>query len=247
MATTSRSRSWIDSLAPGQFRQLFDQLPGTMLFAKDASYRLVIGNPAFVARCGFEREEQLVGLTDSELFPPKLASKYRTDDERVLRTGKPMFNLIELFPNATGHPEWSITDKLPLYNKRGKVCGVCGTVRSYESQRAALQPYLELAEVANHLKQNFREPLDAPRLARMARLSERQFVRKFHSTFQMSPRAYLMQLRIMNACEQLKNTAQPITEIALASGFYDHADFARQFKRHMGTTATAYRQAACPI
>jgi transcriptional regulator GlxA family with amidase domain len=75
----------------------------------------------------------------------------------------------------------------------------------------------------------------------MAKLSQRQFVRKFNQTFQMSPRAYLMQLRIMHACELLKNTSQPITVIALEAGFYDHADFARHFQRHMDTTATAYR------
>ncbi|HIE71539.1 MAG TPA: AraC family transcriptional regulator, partial [Planctomycetes bacterium] len=222
-------------------RQLFDRLPGTMLFAKDERFRIVLGNPAFVTRCGYEREEQLVGLTDREVFPTKLATKYRGDDEQVLRTGKPMFDLIELFPNSSGHPEWSITDKLPLYDKRGKVCGVCGTVRSYELQRAALQPYLELAEVVDHLKHNFQQPLDAAKLAKMAKLSQRQFVRKFNQTFQMSPRAYLMQLRIMHACELLKNTSQPITVIALEAGFYDHADFARHFQRHMDTTATAYR------
>lgn len=235
---------WTDALAPGQFRQLFDSLPGTMLFAKDARFRLILGNPAFVARCGLANERELVGLSDEQLFPPRLAEKYRRDDERILETGKPLHNLIELFPNASGQPEWSITDKLPLYDKRGKVCGICGTVRSYEGQRAALQPYLELAEVADHMKRHFREPLDAPGLAKMAQLSERQFVRKFHATFQMSPRAYLMQLRIMHACELLKNTAQPITGIALSSGFYDHADFARHFKKHMGTTASAYRKAA---
>jgi transcriptional regulator GlxA family with amidase domain len=55
-----------------------------------------------------------------------------------------------------------------------------------------------------------------------------------------------MQLRVIRACDLLVTTDLPITRIALESGFYDHADFARQFQRHMGTTATAYRTAVAP-
>jgi PAS domain S-box-containing protein len=244
MAAKSRPSNWIEQLAPGQFRQLFERLPGTMLFAKDRDFRLALANPAFVARCGLEREEQLIGRTDNDLFPPRLADKYRRDDEHVLSSGEPLFDLIELFPNSSGSPEWSITDKLPLFDRQGRICGICGTVRSYEAQRAALRSFLELADIAEHLKTNFREPLDADKLAKMAGLSKRHFGRKFRATFHMTPRAYLMQLRVMAACELLKNTRLAITEIALQSGFYDHADFARHFQTHMGTTATAYRRAA---
>ena len=146
------------------------------------------GNPAFVERCGFKREEEIVGITDGMIFPAKLAEKYRRDDERVMATGKPLLGLIELFPNRDGKPEWFITDKLPLFDHDGRVCGLCGTVRSYEAQRAAMLPYLELAVVADHLKTCYREKLDLPSLARMVGMSVRQFERKFRATFQMTPR-----------------------------------------------------------
>jgi len=235
--------AWAAQLSPEPFRELFERLPATMLFAKDASFRLRMANRAFVERCGLRSEQELVGRTDADLFPARLADKYRRDDEHVLRTGEPLLGLIELFPNASGAPEWFTTDKLPLRDRRGRVCGVCGTVRSYEAQHAALQPYLELAPVAEHLKQSFRERLDIGRLAAMAGLSPRQFSRRFRSTFRTTPRAYLMQLRVIHACEQLAATRRPITDIAVDAGFYDHADFARHFQRHMGVTATAYRAA----
>jgi len=98
------------------------------------------------------RDGKIAGITDSMIFPSKLAEKYRRDDERVMASGKPLLGLIELFPNRDGRPEWFITDKLPLFDREGNVCGLCGTVRSYEAQRAAMQPYLELAGVADHLK-----------------------------------------------------------------------------------------------
>lgn len=240
--TPSDRRKWMEELPPGQFRHLFDHLSGTLFFAKDRQGRLMAGNPAFVKRCGFTKEEQIVGLTDHQIFPPRLAEKYHRDDEKVITTRQPMLGLIELFPNSQGRPEWFITDKLPLFDKDGGVCGLCGTVRSYEEQRAAIQPYLELAEVAEHLKANFRERLEVSELAEIAGLSVRQFERKFRKTFQTTPRSYLMRMRVIKACELLAGSNLPITEVALESGFYDHSDFSRQFRKHMGQAPTAYRR-----
>ncbi|MFO1077428.1 MAG: helix-turn-helix domain-containing protein [Planctomycetota bacterium] len=53
-----------------------------------------------------------------------------------------------------------------------------------------------------------------------------------------------MRLRVSRACELLAQTDQPITDIALAAGFYDHTDFARHFKKHTGQSASEYRRAA---
>lgn len=242
MVSTSEAKAWLDGLSSAPFRHLFDHLPGTLFFAKDAAGRLMMGNPAFVKRCGFEREEQMMGLTDDGIFPPRLAAKYRRDDRQVVQSQKPLLGVIELFPNAEGQPEWYVTDKLPLFDRAGRCCGVCGTVRSYEEQHAAIAPYLELAAVAEHLKRNFREALDAARLAKMAGLSVRQFGRKFRRTFQSSPREFLMRMRILHACTLLVTSDIPITDVALQSGFYDHSDFARQFRRQMGLAAGAYRQ-----
>lgn len=242
MSDATLQRAWLDRLDPGPLRHLFDHLPHTLFFAKDVRSRLMMGNPAFVRHCGFEREEQIVGLTDDWIFPPRLAEKYRRDDRTVLQSQQPLLGLIELFPDADGKPKWFVTDKLPLFGRDGEVCGVCGTVRSYEEQHAAIAPYLELADVAEHLKQNFREPLHAAKLAKKAGLSPRQFSRKFLRTFQTTPRDYLMRMRILHACTLLLRSQLPITEVALQSGFYDHSDFARQFQRHMGQSASAYRK-----
>ncbi len=159
----------------------------------------------------------------------------------MISSGKPLLGIIELFPNGEGKPEWFVTDKLPLFDNTGKLCGLCGTVRSYEAQRAAMQPYLELATVADHLKIHFREKLDVPFLAKLAHMSVRQFERKFRATFQMTPQEYMIRMRVIEACDLLVRTNQPVTTVALDAGFYDHSDFARQFRKHMGQTASQYR------
>ena len=243
MKTEELRQDWDKLLQPGQFRHLFDHLSGTLFFAKDLSGRLMAGNPAFVKSCGFLSESEIIGIDDHSIFSPRLAEKYRKDDERVISTGKPLLGIIELFPNQEGKPEWFITDKLPLFDTAEKICGLCGTVRSYEAQRAAMQPYLELASVADHLKSHFREKLDVPMLARMVHMSVRQFERKFRTTFQTTPQEYMIRMRVIEACDLLARTNQQVTNIALEVGFYDHSDFARQFRRHMGQTASQYREA----
>lgn len=243
MTPISHQRNWMENMPAGQFRNLFDHLPGTLFFTKDREARLMGGNPAFVRRCGCQNEEELIGLCDRDIFPPRLAEKYLKDDLTVISSGRPLLGLIELFPNAAGQPEWFVTDKLPVFDREGRVCGLCGTVRSYEEQRAAIQPYLELAGVAEYLKENFRARLDLPALAKLARLSERQLERKFRATFQTTPRSFLIKMRVVNACQLLSTTRRSLTEIALEVGFYDHSDFTKQFRRHMGESPSDYRNA----
>jgi PAS domain S-box-containing protein len=237
-----RAENWLRRLPPGQFRALFEHLGDTLFFAKDATGRIMCANTAFVRRCGFAREEELVGLGDEDIFAPSLAERFREGDRRVLETGRPLLGIIELFPNALGEPEWCETNKLPLHDRDGRLCGLCGTVKSYEGARASLQPYLDVAPAADHLKAHYQERLDVAKLARLANLSVRHFERKFRQAFQVSPRSYLLRLRVAIAAELLRTTGRRPTEIALEVGFYDHSDFSRQFRRFMGIPPTQYRR-----
>ena len=45
--------------------------------------------------------------------PRPLAEKFRADDERVFSTASPLRNIVELFLNQQGIPDWFITQKVP--------------------------------------------------------------------------------------------------------------------------------------
>src|ERR1700744_340370 len=76
---------------------LFDCLSEVTFFAKDRSFRLICASQRFVERFGFRDETQLIGKSDFDLFPPRLAESFRRDDEEVFRTGQSKRNIVELF------------------------------------------------------------------------------------------------------------------------------------------------------
>ena len=233
---------WLAALRPGGMRELFEHLPNTLFFVKDSQRRLMAGNQAFVERCGYASDAEMIGHVDKEIFSEELATKYGTDDREVIRTGNSLIGMVELFPNQLGDPEWYITDKVPLYTAAGELAGLCGTVRSYEGAREALQPYLDLVPVIDYLKEHYRGNVSIPAMAQLAGVSVRVLQRRFQETLKTTPREFIMKLRIHAACERLNGTQDNMTEIALDVGFYDHSVFSRQFSRLMGISPSAYRR-----
>ncbi len=57
---------------------------------------------------------------------------------------------------------------------------------------------------------------------------------------------YVRQLRIEFACREVSLTDRPLTEIAVAAGFYDQSHFSRTFKHIVGLTPSEYRAAFRP-
>lgn len=234
--------SWFAGLRPGGMRELFEHLPNMLYFAKNHELRLMAGNRAFVERCGYACEADMIGHVDREIFPEELAEKYRADDREVIDSARPRLGIVELFPNQLGEPEWFVTDKVPLWAADGTVAGLCGTVRSYEGARVALQPYLDLVPVIDHLKSHYNEPVSISAVAKRAGMSVRQLQRRFQTTLKTTPRQYVMKLRVLAACDLLLNTDLNVTEIALQTGFYDHSVFSRKFSSLMGMPPRAYRK-----
>lgn len=91
--------------------------------------------------------------------------------------------------------------------------------------------------IDSHLDKN----IGLDMLARTAGLSVHHFARAFRQSFGEPPHGYVLRRRIERAQEMLKQTDQPVSEIALAVGFSDHSHFARHFRRLVGITPSAAR------
>ncbi|MCM8531017.1 MAG: PAS domain-containing protein, partial [Lentisphaeraceae bacterium] len=66
------------------FLRLFEDMNGVLFFVKDLECRLVYTNLALAEHLGFEATEDLIGLTDYDIFPREQAERYREDDRDVI-------------------------------------------------------------------------------------------------------------------------------------------------------------------
>lgn len=224
------------------FHVLFDTLADVCMFAKDVDGRLFVVNRALLRRFGFEDERQIIGKTDLDLFPPSLAEKYRADDRRVMATGRPMPDIVELFLDVRGAPTWHLTHKMPVVSAEGRVIGVMGTIENYETRRRIGVTHRGLVRAYEEIRRTCDGPVSIRRLAARCRLSVRQFERLFREQLGTTPRQLVMKTRVHRGCDRLRLGREPIAEVALACGFYDQADFTRQFKKHVGLTPAEYRR-----
>jgi PAS domain S-box-containing protein len=231
-----------DELPAQQITELIGHLQDIFFFAKDTEGRFIAGNRNFLARFGFESADELLGQNDYDIFPKRMADKFREDDRQIMATNEPRLGITELFPNASGKPELYTTHKFPLHDRAGRTVGVCGVIQSLQRTQEYLRPFIELEDAARHIRDHYADKLDIQHLAQMSHLSVRQFERRFGQVFQVSPRKYHMQTRIVEASRLLRDTRLSVSQIAQRVGFYDHSAFARQFQSHMGESATSYRK-----
>src|SRR5580692_948225 len=74
---------------------LIDQVPD-FLFAKDVDSRFVIANGAIGAAYGLAKPADLLGLTDFDLHPLKIAQHFFDIEQDIIRTGRPMIDMEEV-------------------------------------------------------------------------------------------------------------------------------------------------------
>lgn len=224
------------------FYRLFDHMPDVSFFAKNRKFHLMCASQRFIERFGFRDESEVIGKHDFELFPESLAENFRRDDEEVMRTGKPKLNIVELFFNEQGVPDWFITNKLPLRNIRGEVIGVMGTVQSYDARRELLHPYVQLEQAISYIREHFRSGVTVKELSHAIHISPRQLHRKFMDAFNTSPKNFIMKLRIQAACDALHEKDAAIQEVALSLGFCSQSAFTEIFQKYMGITPLKYQK-----
>lgn len=94
-----------------------------------------------------------------------------------------------------------------------------------------------LAYIESHLD----DALSVSVLARRAGFAAYHFQRVFRQVVGESPHRYVQRLRLERAAFRLKRTAQPVTELALDSGYRAHEAFTRAFRSEFGVSPLGYR------
>jgi rsbT co-antagonist protein RsbR len=104
---------------------LLDALP-VSVFYKTRDHRYALVNRAYTNLCGHS-VEQVIGKTDSDLYPPEMAKALRENDEAVMASGVPVLN-VELQIRRFDGTEISVTESyVPYRDAGGEVVGMVAT------------------------------------------------------------------------------------------------------------------------
>ncbi|WP_347927963.1 AraC family transcriptional regulator [Pseudomonas helvetica] len=98
-------------------------------------------------------------------------------------------------------------------------------------------------QLIEYIDQQLAEPISLGQLAGLCALSEYHFARMFRESFGLPPHQYLLARRLAHARHLLRNSSQPLGEIALACGFASASHFTNRFRQAMKGTPGEYRQA----
>lgn len=101
---------------------------------------------------------------------------------------------------------------------------------------------LRIRKMLAYIHKNFADNLSLADISKEADVSERECLRCFQKTIQLSPIQYLLKYRVMQGAEMLlKNPTSSISEIATLCGFDSQSNFAKMFKRFYNCTPREYR------
>jgi PAS domain S-box-containing protein len=221
--------------------QLFDQVPETAFFLKDAQGRYLAVNQSLVERCGLQEKSQLIGRHVREIFPTELAELYASQDRAVVRTGRPIIDHLELHWYAHRRPGWCLTTKLPMRDAQGTIVGIAGISRDLRAPGDSETIPEKLASTLEYLESHFHEAVTPSSLARQTDLPPVRFARLIKRIFRLTPNQLITQTRLAAAARLLIETERSVADIACACGFYDHSALTRAFRSATNLTPSKFR------
>jgi AraC-like DNA-binding protein len=100
----------------------------------------------------------------------------------------------------------------------------------------------KIAPSMKYLLSHYTDPnLSIAELAKKSFISEVYFRKLFKAEYGISPRAYLIDLRIRHAISLMATGYYSLQEVAALSGYSDYQYFSTEFRRRKGVSPSAYR------
>ena len=96
-------------------------------------------------------------------------------------------------------------------------------------------------KVQNILENNYQTNITIEEICKTLYISTYYLTRNFTKHIGISPKQYLINIRLNNAGKLLKNTSMSIAEIAEKSGFQSTSNFISYFKKYFGITPRKFR------
>ena len=96
--------------------------------------------------------------------------------------------------------------------------------------------------VYEFIMNNFQSKITLHQVASMVNMSDSAFSHFFKKSTKRSFSKFLTDARLANACKQLLETQDSVSEICFQCGYTNLSNFNRLFKKYKGMTPVAYRQ-----
>lgn len=97
-------------------------------------------------------------------------------------------------------------------------------------------------DILGFIHRHYQEHITIARISEHANVSPKECIRSFKETFHQTPMDYLIHYRVEQAKRLLRETDEPITNIAFMTGFHNSAYFSKTFKKYTNTTPKEFRQ-----
>lgn len=221
---------------------LFDLTPDVAFFVKDNAGHYVAVNESLLARHGLQKASDALGKRPSDICPGDFGRIPTEQDRRVLKTGKPLMNSLELQWIRPRQPVWCLTSKLPLRDSDGNLIGLIGFSRDVRAPVDPKEIPTALATALADFEQDLSAEFSTTVLANRARLSPARLARLTKKLFGLTPLQLIAKTRITAASRLLLETESTVAEIAHRCGYSDQSAFSRAFRLMTGVTPIEYRR-----
>ncbi len=224
---------------------LFASVPQVMVCMKASDGRYVDANAAFVRRAGRRRPDEVIGRRATDLFPAALAASYEAQDRSLVNGERTVRNQLEVIADEHGDSRWYLTTKVvshtPIHGDVIVAVSVdAGLGDGASAEAAGLRAAVELAHAG------VTEGVRVGAMAAAAGMSTDRLERAMRRVLGESPKQYVLRLRAEHAAALLATTDWPLARVAAESGYYDQAQFTRQFRTHIGATPGEFRRTSTP-
>jgi len=119
------------------FRTLMDALPSRVTFKdKDGHYKRI--NLAKAQRLKLDNPDDAIGKTDFDFFARDNAQKAWIEEQRLILSEQPLYDVEERLVWADGQYAWGATTRIPFRNKKGEIIGTLAITRDITDLKTSL-------------------------------------------------------------------------------------------------------------
>jgi len=141
-----------------QLNILINNIPDSV-YIKDSSSRYILSNQNFVKLLKADTPKDLYGKTDADIYKKEDAEKYLNEDKKIL-SGKVPSIKRKQESIKDGKKKITLTTKVPIKNKKGKIIGLFGTCSDITEQEEASSQLEEKNQILEKERTLFRALMD---------------------------------------------------------------------------------------